>query len=445
MRKTSVFRIVGHYNIAVDFLLRQFLYNQKQNFPASKKAAKIAKISKKGLIMIVEFSVENYRSFRDKAILNFAVCDGKDQESPNSKSTIKTEDVDVPNLVRSIVVYGPNASGKSIFVESLYVLKIILTQTFSQFNLLKSVYHPFLLDDCSKNKPTIFKIVLFIENRLYEYSFSYNADTIFEEILFCDGELIFSRKLKNSLKPEQGHEWFLTPLILNSCSEHPETFKLPFKEKFLFLYLAKFDLKCFYFDKIYEYLENFNNPFFSENSYISLKILDNIKHGDLPKSFSKLLKALGEPCENCENYVMDNQLLEYYQEPYQLSKGFCLLSRYISFIINALNNGGVFLLDEIDQSIHPKVLEYLFFLFKDPDINKKGAQILATCNNTNLMSSMYINPDNIWFIQKNDQFSSVLYPLTDFDIKDDEDIERCYLAGHYNALPYVNYYGCFNN
>lgn len=429
MRKTSVFRIVGHCNIAVDFLLRQFLYNQKQNFPASKKAAKVAKVSKKGLIMIVEFSVTNYCSYADKQTLSFV-------PKTNDENNIKTSNKTVPELLRSVVIYGPNASGKSNFICALYDFY----NTIVGINNLKKLHKPFLLNEHSKNEPTTFEIVLCIDSKLYNYSFSYNNDIVVTETLLCDNKIIFSRenyffnKENCSVKKPK---WFFDPVIQHTCPKDPWNYidLVSNTETFLKISVERFN--CSFLEKVFKHITYIKNIFFYDKVYYFNNYNDfffnHCKDKPLFKKALKVLNSFGQEIKEID--LIDHNI----------SNGFSLLSYYIISIVYIIEIGGVFIMDEIDQSLHPHVLEYLFFLFQDPNINKNGAQLLTTCNNTSLMSSTHLDPDNIWFVKRNEQFSSVLYPLTDFDIKDDEDIERCYLAGHYGALPYVNYWGCFNN
>ena len=113
--------------------------------------------------------------------------------------------------------------------------------------------------------------------------------------------------------------------------------------------------------------------------------------------------------------------------------------------IDALKNGRVLVVDEIDTKLHPKLNEFLIKLFHDETQNKKNAQLIITTHNTNLLDIQDIfRRDQIWFTEKNNKTGATdLYSLVEFSPRKDKNIERGYLAGKYGAIPYIGDYRIF--
>jgi hypothetical protein len=105
--------------------------------------------------------------------------------------------------------------------------------------------------------------------------------------------------------------------------------------------------------------------------------------------------------------------------------------------IDVLQNGYVLLVDELDTSLHPSLLRRLVGMFHDPAINTRGAQLIFTTHDTNMLDGELFRRDQIWFVEKDRDLQSHLYPLTDFSPRKQENFERGYLQGRYGALPFV--------
>ena len=105
--------------------------------------------------------------------------------------------------------------------------------------------------------------------------------------------------------------------------------------------------------------------------------------------------------------------------------------------LNVLNNGEVILFDELDTSLHPLMTRFLIGLFHGKSTNPKNAQLVFTTHDTSLLDPEVFRRDQIWFIEKDRQGASRLYPLTDFSPRKDEKLERGYLRGRYGALPFI--------
>ncbi len=107
-------------------------------------------------------------------------------------------------------------------------------------------------------------------------------------------------------------------------------------------------------------------------------------------------------------------------------------------ILDILKKGLTLVVDELDTSLHTLLVQALVRLFHQPDANTGGAQLLFTTHNTSLLDAYGLfRRDQVWFVEKNPDQSSTLYPLTDFSPRKNEALERGYLQGRYGALPFL--------
>ena len=99
------------------------------------------------------------------------------------------------------------------------------------------------------------------------------------------------------------------------------------------------------------------------------------------------------------------------------------------------------IVDELESSLHPNLAEHLVRQFNDPATNPNNAQLIFSTHDTNLLGTLSGSPalrrDQIWLTEKDPTGASVLYPLTDFKPRQDENIERGYIQGRYGAIPYL--------
>ncbi len=123
------------------------------------------------------------------------------------------------------------------------------------------------------------------------------------------------------------------------------------------------------------------------------------------------------------------------------SKGTKTLLRLALPILRAIRNGAILLVDELESSMHPMLADLIVRQFNDPEINKRNAQLIFSTHDTNLLGTLVGEPalrrDQVWLTEKDPRGATVLYPLTDFKPRKDENIERGYIQGRYGAIPFL--------
>ncbi|WP_286146262.1 AAA family ATPase [Shigella sp. FC1967] len=119
------------------------------------------------------------------------------------------------------------------------------------------------------------------------------------------------------------------------------------------------------------------------------------------------------------------------------SDGTTRLFGFLGPWIDSLNAGNILFIDELHNSLHPKMVEYLVKLFNNPSTNPNNAQLIFTTHETSILKQNVFRRDQIWFSEKLNNETSI-YPLTDFVVrKGSEDLEASYLAGKFGALPFI--------
>ena len=105
-------------------------------------------------------------------------------------------------------------------------------------------------------------------------------------------------------------------------------------------------------------------------------------------------------------------------------------------IFEALDNGFLVVIDELDASLHTYLAEQIVALFNSKKTNPKGAQLIATTHDTNLLCADYLRRDQVWFVEKDRNGASTLYPLTDIRTRAADNLEKGYLQGRFGAVPF---------
>ena len=402
--------------------------------------------------MIIEFSVTNFLSFKDRVTFSMLA---------NASSGLDSNYVVVNDkkILKTAAIYGANASGKSNLFKILTNVMFMLSTSNNRDINAKLPIIPFKFDKESLNKPSEFEIKFITDNIRYVYGFIADKNKIYEEYLYYYpngketkifdrtniNEYTYSQKDKKILKEIEtmntSNKFFLATattwnyektkpayLFLTTCIGTYFNIE-EFKNIAFNAYISKGDkLKKFALD----FLEkaDFNIEDFEVSKVdIPNELLTNIPEflkkgiGENPKAFRVLLKHKGD-----SNYLyLDNE-----------SMGTQMIFAFIPFIEDTLNNNKILIIDELDKSLHPFLVHYIVEIFNDRDINKDGSQLIFNTHDTNLLDLNILRRDQIWFTEKNsDNGESELYSLSDFSVRKQENIEKGYILGRYGAVPVI--------
>lgn len=421
--------------------------------------------------MLVEFSVKNYRSIYDKITFSLeAASKNEHDEHVIEKSRQR--------ILKTSVIYGANASGKSNLLKALVFMKdmVLNSSKESQFGEeIKS--EPFLLNTQGMDEPTEMEAVFLINDALYRYGFAFNSKEISNEWLFVRSTKPRSWEIKQFERENNRIN-----SIHRNFKEGKERIKELLKENTLFLsLLSQFNgeissqvVKCFLDTNIWniEAYMPMHTSILIKNKLVPREWISEflIKADVGIKGFKINEEEIGS---NSVKALFSNQIIvksgasrfinlliqtehEFYDDKdhvnrsvwfdlgTQESEGTKKFFSLAGLLYHTLKNGSRLFIDEIENSLHPILCEIIIKLFQDKDTNPLGAQLVLTTHNTSLLDKSHVRRDEIWFMEKNTHNSSDLYSLVEYKlpsnkVRKDASYSKDYIRGKYGALPYVKY------
>lgn len=414
--------------------------------------------------MLVEFSVKNFMSIKEE--LTFSMVAGNGDE--NIENIIKNKETS-EGYLKSTAIYGANASGKTNFMRAL-TAAILTVRRSNLRNINEPLIEmkPFKFDSKTINEPCEFKFVFIKNNIKYIYGFSADVNRIYTEYLYqylsAKPSLIFERTNVNEYKFTQSEQSKLEELVTKNT------------EKKLFLSTAT----AWNYEKTKDAYIWFSEDIDTYNDYINVggyafDKFEKDKDGSQKKFTINLLKQADilikdynfevKEIENNNIMAFNNQISisngkivqkevkistlheieneEGNKESFELdlqeeSLGTQNLFLFSPVLKEAFEKGKVIVVDEIDKSLHPLLVEFIIKLFHNTEINKNNAQLIFNTHDTNLLSLDNFRRDQIWFAEKNPKKGTTdLYPLDDFSVRKTENVQKGYLNGRYGAIPFL--------
>lgn len=415
--------------------------------------------------MLVQFTVENFLSIRDKVYLSLEPS--KDSEHP--ENLITKGDY---KAVNSVAIYGANASGKSSLFKAITVALIMIRNSNNVQVTDKLPMTPFKFDFESRNKPTSFEFTFIAKDgRKYIYGFSATTEKVVEEYLYCyntskptllfdlneNEKPKFNRAYKVKLKAAYQMNTANKLFLATATTWNVECTKSPFEwlAESIDTFTDVMELGGVAFEK-YRTDENRKYIEFTKNllkqadiNISSIEVDAKEVMGGPALPFQIVVQGKIIPPNEGKHYdveittgytVVDEngEKTEFSLTLQEESIGTQLLFFYGPLLKDAFEKGKTIVLDEIDKSMHPSLVKFIMNLFRDPDVNKNGAQLIVTTHETGILSLDMFRRDQIYFTEK-DSKSGVtdLYSLDEFSVRKTENIEKGYLMGRYGAIPFL--------
>jgi hypothetical protein len=382
--------------------------------------------------MLIEFSVSNFLSFKEK--VTFSMVATKLKELPGCLINVNEN----MRLLKSAVLYGANASGKSNFLRALgFMCRFVLMHSGGKIPVER-----FLFSSECDDKPSLFEAVFLIDGVKYVYGFSVDTEIIHEEWLHSYEKgrqrTLFERS-NNIIKLS---EYFYEGKGLGERIQSDSLF---------FSKLAASDGEIAF--KISQWFRHFSfiDVKFAPNNFrildsrdfknFQLKIMEFINIADLQiEGISEKEKIKGTTFLKTSHLKYDENNNVIGHVDINLSSESTGTQRIILEIveplIDALSNGKILVIDELDTSLHPLITHKIIELFNSSD-NKNNAQLIITTHDTNLLDEELFRRDQIWFTEKDRYGRSDLYSLVAFKVRKDASYEKSYLMGKYGAIPFV--------
>lgn len=417
--------------------------------------------------MLLEFSVSNFLSIKDRVTLDLAATAISDFKDSN---VIQTER---QNILKGAVIYGANSSGKSNLIRAMSTMRRIVLHSFDQPSTAELDIVPFLLSTTTENEASFFEVLFLIGDARYRYGFeldnlSVRAEWLFrskakvEKPLFVrenDGIEVFSafkegknleaRTRSNALFlnvvdqfngpiAKEIMNWFSDFIVISGLSHEPYkavTFDLlenREKKPLLEQFYTDLDLG---FDRV-----NLNSKDFDPAELPS----------DLPEELVKLMVSDFEGQKIMQVRTLHRKFDENneaggfveFDLRTQESSGTNKLFNLSGPVFEVLNDGGVLVVDELDASLHPLLTLAVTRLFNSVEHNPHNAQLIFATHDTNLLSFGNYRRDQIYFVEKNrfgasDLYSLVAYKEEEGKVRKDRSFEKDYINGRYGAIPFL--------
>ena len=143
------------------------------------------------------------------------------------------------------------------------------------------------------------------------------------------------------------------------------------------------------------------------------------------------------------SYTIDNNRQILIPANLMESRGTLKMIDFAMLFQEIFEDGGILVMDEFDNALHPEIVKGIISLFSDQDLNKNGAQLIFTTHNPIYLNNKIFRRDQIIFIEKDPQsYHSVLYTLADFgseEVRNDENYLINYFKGKYSSMPYIDF------
>ncbi|MEM9884359.1 MAG: ATP-binding protein [Bacteroidota bacterium] len=413
--------------------------------------------------MLLKFTVGNYKVFKEKNILDLRAT------SLSELSDHNTLQVGTNTLLKSAIIYGKNASGKSKLLNALEFMADFVIESAKDRQITDSIEtDPFRLNQDNLKKASHFEVEFLLNETHYRYGFEVTQERVVKEWLlerpktkeyplFLRIEDEFQIDTKRFPEGKAKESWTRkNALFLSLVAQLNGQLSQEIIEWFSKLVFAHHFCDCeWHDDNVTERLLNTNG-----NSKYKKAILELLQKADIDINDIELIefnearssktgKSIQTPYGESliytyhKKYGVDNKALE--EVPFNLyedeSAGTIRFFNLIGIILEALENGEVVLLDEIDGRLHTLLSKAIVLLFNS-EKNRK-AQFIFTTHDTNLLNKDLFRRDQIYFIEKDRYGAANTYALSDFKINDqkvrkDADYESNYLKGKYGAIPFIN-------
>jgi len=414
--------------------------------------------------MLVEFRTKNFRSLRDEQVLSLVAS--------TDKTLLDTHALDTglkaaPHLLKSAVVYGANASGKSNLIKALqYMRGVVLESAAMQPGQTFDRLHPFKLDATSGSLPTEFEVTFILDGVRYQYGFAMNTQRIVSEQLLVYKAFKPQRWFERHFDAESGKYVYEFGPSLKGAKNLWEGATRP---NALFLSMAV-QLNSETLRPVFDWFAN-RLVILNEQSPLSPQFsVQMLKQEAQRKAICEFLRAADisiadievatkqamvhsirfdlatgkrddEAGEQAVDEVKFHHITEHGKAVFDLmdeSSGTRNLLFLTGPILDILNKGLTLVVDELDTSLHTLLVQALVRMFHRPEVNTGGAQLVFTTHDTSLLDAYGLfRRDQVWFVEKRPDQSSSLYPLLDFSPRKNEALERGYLQGRYGALPFL--------
>ena len=426
------------------------------------KFARYTNLGDRRHIMLIGFSVGNYKSFKETVTLSMVASSITEEDRELDENNVFPIN-DKLSLLKSAAIYGANASGKSNLIAAINFMKWFILNSSKETQVSDAIdIEAFRLSTQTEKEPSFFEIVFLLEDKTFRYGFEVNAREVVSEWLFqaddSEEKMLFERDFDN--------------YILNDFSEGQGISDKTRNNALFLSVVAQFNGKIsgkilLWFSKNLQLISGLQDTQYRKETLESFEnaghrhdIIEFIKKLDLGILDIFDLKIIIPPpasypiSNNTANsetqttvhvltvhpqYDADGKqtALELFDIEKHESDGTNKLFSLAGILLDTLRTGKILFIDELDARLHPLITRELICLFNSNETNPHNAQLIFTTHDTNLLSSKTFRKDQIWFTEKDNKGATDLYSLVEYKVGKDASFERDYIIGKYGAIPFI--------
>lgn len=414
--------------------------------------------------MLIEFRVKNFRSLRDEAVLSLVTSRDRTLQDTHTMATgIKA----APSLLRSAVIYGANASGKSNLIKALQYMRGVVVESATAIQPGQTfAVQPFRLDPDAAGKSSDFEVTFLLDGVRYQYGFSITAQRIVSEHLLVYKAFKPQRWFKRHFDADSGDDVYdFGPGLKGSKT----LWEGATRANSLFLSMAV-QLNSEALRPVFDWFLH-RLVIFDERDQLSPEMsIQMLKQAEGRKEICNFLSAadisiadidvetrkvpaqavhfdLAAGKTELRNEEIDEHKFRFHHITERGKAVFDLMdesngTRILLFlagpVLDILRKGLTLVIDELDTSLHTLLVREVVRLFHNPAINTGGAQLIFTTHDTSLLDAPDLfRRDQVWFVEKDENQASALIGLSEFSPRKNEALERGYLMGRYGAIPFL--------
>lgn len=420
--------------------------------------------------MLIEFSVGNYRSFKEKVTFSMVAANLVAKDKNLDRTNLFEVDKDL-KLLKSAAIYGANASGKSNLAQALSFMKWFMINSSKETQSTEKInVEHFRLSTETESEPSFFEIVFVLDGQQYRYGFEADRDRVVSEWLFYVPKVretkLFERKsdrfsVSKTYKADGIQQKTRDNALFLSVSAQ---FNVKIAEKILKWSTSQLQIISGLNDEAYlEYTVNCLMQNQNKDEIIQLIKKLDLGIGDIevkqieitpesisfPSNFPDELKKWMIKNGTGQAILIDTVHKKFNSEGNDISTELFNLNRQESEgtqkifalagpLVDVLKNGKVLVVDELDARLHPLISRAIVELFNSNETNPNQAQLIFMTHDTNLLSNKLFRRDQIWFAEKNRYGATDLYSLAEYKgVRHDASFESDYIKGRYGAVPYI--------
>ena len=433
-------------------------------------------------IMLLQFSVRNFRTFKEKVTLSL-VASNYDKDTREFDNVYYDTNSNL-RLLKSAVIYGANASGKSKLFEALAFMKYFVISSSKESQKGDEIdVEPFRLSSETENSPSEFEVIFTHNNIMFRYGFEVDKKNVTSEWLYYKPKTkeieLFYREEENfethSRNFTKGKTVIKQGLVRNNALL--VSVAAQFNDKIsneLIDWFKKLKTISGLNESGYRgfTLSKTDDPNQKANILSLLKAadlgiqdikLEKIDITNLPKDMPKELKdriikeVADENKELLSDILTSHKKFDSNKKAVDIvnfsldddeSSGTRKFFALTGPILDVIENGYTLIVDELDSKLHPNLVCKIVALFNSKELNKNNAQLIFNTHDTNLLNSGLFRRDQIWFTDKNKFGEAKLYSLADFksdEVRKSESFEENYIKGKYGAVPFLGFFDNLNN